>query len=288
MPQRGLPIGTQIWLRDNYPEIGPTKCAEILGIPFTIKGVRQWAFRNGVKWIRSGKPKAGQSDHMKRLRAEGKVVSPAKGSDASLAAGKKRAKMLADGVIQHPRGMLGKNHSDDFKAKQSARMKARADAGIHVFQQPRTQEQRDAVAKRNIARIGNGSTGNIYSSAKRGYRDDMPGVFFRSRWEANYARFLTFLASQGKIARWEFEKDTFWFESIRRGVRSYTPDFKVWLSDGSYYYDEVKGWMDPKSKTKLKRMAKYYPAVKINVIDGKAYREIEKKIGGAIPHWEKG
>jgi hypothetical protein len=45
--------------------------------------------------------------------------------------------------------------------------------------------------------------------------------------------------------------------------------------------------MDAKSKTKLKRMAKYHPAVDLRVIDAKAYREIDRKLGGAIPNWER-
>lgn len=185
----------------------------------------------------------------------------------------------------HPRGALGMKHSPETRERISVSQKALFASGKHGASRPKTKEERAALSERTTKRLLERPS-SVYSSAKRGYRDDMPGIFFRSRWEANYARFLTLLQRQGKIVKWEFEKDTFWFEAIRRGVRSYTPDFKVWLADGSYYYDEVKGWMDPKSKTKLKRMAKYHPNVKVNVIDSKAYREIDKKLGGAIPCWE--
>ena len=43
--------------------------------------------------------------------------------------------------------------------------------------------------------------------------------------------------------------------------------------------------MDKSSKTKLKRMAKYYPNVKIILIERKQYKEIEKW-ERLIPNWE--
>lgn len=128
--------------------------------------------------------------------------------------------------------------------------------------------------------------GAIYSNAKRGYREDLGHIFFRSRWEANYARVLNFLIEHNQIAAWEYEPETFWFESIRRGVRSYTPDFKITGVDGSVWYEEVKGFMDAKSKTKLKRMKKYHPHVAIKVIGSKEYTVLEKQLAKAIKHWE--
>lgn len=68
------------------------------------------------------------------------------------------------------------------------------------------------------------------------------------------------------ISSWEYEPDTFWFEKIKRGVRSYTPDFKIVHKDGTVEYHEVKGWMDKKSQTKIKRMAIYHPEIKLVVL----------------------
>jgi hypothetical protein len=85
--------------------------------------------------------------------------------------------------------------------------------------------------------------------------------YYRSMWEANYARYLEYLKRHHLIMDWEYEPVTFWFESIKRGVRSYKPDFRVTDSDGAVVYHEVKGFMDTKSATKLKRMSKYYPLV---------------------------
>lgn len=110
--------------------------------------------------------------------------------------------------------------------------------------------------------------------------------YFRSRWEANYARYLQWLVENGKIKSWEHEPDTFWFEKIKRGVRSYLPDFKVTEINGSVSYHEVKGWMDDRSATKLKRMKKYYPNVSVILVDTEAYNSIKKTMSRIIPGWE--
>lgn len=109
--------------------------------------------------------------------------------------------------------------------------------------------------------------------------------YYRSGWEANYACYLEWLKQLGKIKDWAHEPKVFWFEGLRRGCLSYLPDFLVVENDGQEAYHEVKGWMDGKSKTKIKRMAKYHPAVKLVVIDQKAYREINMKLSAIIPGW---
>ncbi len=116
-----------------------------------------------------------------------------------------------------------------------------------------------------------------FCNIKRGYFDiNGKKMFFRSKWEANYACYLDFLVKQKQIKKWEYEPDCFIFEEIKFGTRSYRPDFKVTNNDGSVIYHEIKGWFDDKSKLKLKRMKKYYPEVKIILIDEKQYREIAK------------
>lgn len=184
----------------------------------------------------------------------------------------------------HPRGALGMRHTDESRAKISASQRKLAAEGRHPGQtQQHTPERRQKQSVVMSERLK--SMTSVYSRCHHGRREDLGNQFFRSRWEANYARFLNLLKSQGEIAGWEYEPDTFWFEKIRRGVRSYTPDFKVTAKDGCYYV-EVKGWMDPKSKTKIKRMAKYHPDIDLRVVDAKAYQEIARKMGRAIPGWE--
>lgn len=124
---------------------------------------------------------------------------------------------------------------------------------------------------------------NDARKSKQGHYDiNGKNIFFRSLWEVNYALYLDFLISRKQIISWKYESKTFWFEAIKRGVRSYKPDFEVENNDRSICFHEVKGWMDAKSKTKLKRMAKYYPNVKMVLIEQKQYKEIIKKMSGII------
>lgn len=110
--------------------------------------------------------------------------------------------------------------------------------------------------------------------SKQGWREvGDRKVYCRSKWEHRIAIYLEFLKRNKLIAEWEHEPQTFWFENIKRGVRSYLPDFKVTNIDESHYWIEVKGYMDSKSMTKLKRFAKYYPKEEMRVIDAKWFRK---------------
>lgn len=100
--------------------------------------------------------------------------------------------------------------------------------------------------------------------------------YMRSTWEMNYAHYLDWLKKKKEIKKWEYEPDTFWFNNIRRGTCSYLPDFKIYQNDGTVVYHEVKGYMDSKSATKIKRMAKYYPNIKLIVIQKEEYKSIMK------------
>ena len=126
------------------------------------------------------------------------------------------------------------------------------------------------------------------SSHKRGRmgkREDLNGLFVRSSWEANYARYLNWLVSLGEIDKWEYEVDTFEFP-IKRGSRFYTPDFKIFNKDGSFEYHEVKGYMDQRSATKIKRFQKYYPENKLVIIDKEIYVPLSRQLRNLIPGWE--
>jgi hypothetical protein len=121
---------------------------------------------------------------------------------------------------------------------------------------------------------------------KGGRREDLNNIYFRSRWEANWARYLNFLIRQGQIRSWEFEPDTFEFIGIRRGGRFYTPDFKIINNDGSIEYHEVKGWMTGQGATKIKRMRRYHPRVKLLLVDRSQYRSVASTLSRVIPGWE--
>lgn len=122
-----------------------------------------------------------------------------------------------------------------------------------------------------------------FPNVKRGYYDiNGEEIYFRSKWEANYSLYLDFLKNRGVIKDWEFEAKTFMFEKIKLGTRSYTPDFEVTNPDDTIEYHEVKGYMTSKCKTKLKRMAKYHPDVKLVLIKQEEYYQIKKDIGTLI------
>ena len=54
-----------------------------------------------------------------------------------------------------------------------------------------------------------------FGNVKRGWFD-IAGkrLFFRSKWEANYALYLNFLVKQKQIKDWNYEKDVFIFHKI--------------------------------------------------------------------------
>jgi len=72
----------------------------------------------------------------------------------------------------------------------------------------------------------------------------------RSSWEANFARVLSVYEID-----FEFEPKVFTFP-IKRGTKAYTPDFFLQESND---WVEVKGYLDSKSKIKIKRFKRYYP-----------------------------
>ena len=168
----------------------------------------------------------------------------------------------------------GKTISEKTKLKMSKKKK-----GIKL-----SEEHKNALKKPHPTMVvkmpksmeNAGKWGNV----KSGYFDiNGKEMFFRSKWEANYALYLDFLIKQKQIFKWEYESDTFIFEKIKFGTRSYRPDFKVYDNEKDFSYHEVKGYMDAKSKTKIKRMAKYYPEIKLIIIDKDVYKDIKTKLG---------
>jgi hypothetical protein len=120
---------------------------------------------------------------------------------------------------------------------------------------------------------------NMGKRGKGGRRADLGDAYFRSTYEANYARYLNW-----RKIEWTYEQKTFWFEKIKRGTRSYTPDFFV-PSENAFH--EVKGWMDPKSATKLARMKRYHPDVKVVVVGADWFKAAERQgLCSMIPGWE--
>lgn len=184
----------------------------------------------------------------------------------------------------HPRGMAGKHHTEESRQAMTIGQKNRY---AKLVKSARSAQALKSVATR-IDRYGSGRIGkfeNAYSRCKRGKREDIGDYFFRSSWEANYARYLNMLIKNHKIAKWDYESETFIFPDVIKGQRTYLPDFKIWNNDGNICYHEVKGWMDSASRSKLKKMHKYYPEVEVIVIGPKEYKSISE-YAAMIPGWE--
>lgn len=192
-----------------------------------------------------------------------------------------RDRIAANG---HPRGMLGKKHSTEVKERLRASSTAWWDS------MSKTEREEFSTRAMRAALDKNGRLGPINprreTTWKAGWREIADRRhYFRSRWEANYARYLQWLKERGDIIDWEYEPKTFWFEGIKRGVRSYLPDFRVHELNGSKPFHEVKGWMDARSKTTLKRMAKYHPQETVILIRAKEYKALSR-FGALIGGWE--
>ena len=179
---------------------------------------------------------------------------------------------------EHPKGMKGKTHSNEYRREISDRVKKYWREVTEAEIEARRVKQVNTKIK-NGTLNSNLNCSNPYSRTKSGKREDLNNTFFRSAWEANYARYLNF----SKV-KWEFEPKTFYFKDIKRGCVYYTPDFYLPETD---QWVEVKGWMDDKSKTKLKRFKKFFPEEfsKLILITKKEYKEIEKW-KALIPGWE--
>jgi len=196
--------------------------------------------------------------------------------------------------IQRLRDYYTNTDSKRFSIKTIAKRLQRPYSGVALMasrlgltqqNRPMSDEHHRKVTEANHERCGS----SPFSQTKKGRRSDLGDAFFRSAWEANYARYLNLMVEEGLIWKWEYEPETYWFHKIKRGTRSYLPDFKVWPipnAEGIFYLVEVKGYMDPVSKTKLKRMRRYYPHITLLLLERKVYRRMSKIYGELIPNWE--
>jgi hypothetical protein len=133
--------------------------------------------------------------------------------------------------------------------------------------------------------LSTSSSGVQRQTYKGWYEIDGKKMYLKSNWEKRYAYYLDFMKKHNHIIDWEYEPDTFWFEGIKRGTNNYKPDFKVLFPSGNYEYFEVKGFMDKKSATKIKRMAKYHPTIKLRVIDKVWFSTNGKILKKVIKNW---
>lgn len=113
---------------------------------------------------------------------------------------------------------------------------------------------------------------SMHSRSKKGIREDLK-CFFRSTWEANYARYLNYIG-----VKWKYEPITYNLANNK----TYTPDFL--LEDGTIV--EIKGWLTKQGKEKLNAFTKEYPNVTVIIVTRKEYNEIKKNYQFEIEKWE--
>lgn len=176
---------------------------------------------------------------------------------------------------QHPKGMLGKHHTDSVKQKMSI-------THTRLWSDMSDTDRNILVEKIRSGHLRHSSyhtTSNAYSRCHGGTRNDL-GMYFRSSWEANIARVFNY-----KKINWEYEPCRFHFKDTHDGVNSYQPDF--FLSDLELFV-EVKGWFDDKSILRLEKFNDEYPEYYSNlvVIDSNLYRLIADEFKPKILHWE--
>lgn len=279
------------FLKEHYPKKGKKWCMEQLNI--SEGAVRQKAANLGLQargvseaWhkknkehanILRGRKRPSQALVMKRLHDEGKFPMT---ENRKNAVSVRMKKWLSDNP--HPRGFLGKKHTPEAREV----IGKKSIESWDKMPEDKKQERSVKVQKSRAA------SGNFVQPRKASWKAAWHEIggkrnYYRSKWESNYAYYLEWLKQKGHIKDWQHEPKIFWFEGIKRGTVSYLPDFCVIENNGEETYHEVKGWMDDRSKTKLKRMAKYHPNVKLILIDRKQYESLRKQVCKFVPGWEE-
>lgn len=117
----------------------------------------------------------------------------------------------------------------------------------------------------------------MFENIQRGtYQVGDKTVYFRSKWEYEYACYLEWLVRQNQIAGWWYEYYTFEFP-IKHGTTRYMPDFRVLVKENIVEWHEVKGFLTSKAKTQINRFRKYYPKEKLIIIDKEWFKSVKDK-----------
>ena len=108
-----------------------------------------------------------------------------------------------------------------------------------------------------------------------GYRADL-ALHMRSRWEANFARYL-----KAKKIAFCYEPTQFAIVLPDGKTTTYTPDFLIQDS----YFIEVKGWLRPYNKMVLANAIAQLPKP-LYLLQRTQYEWLEKYSAPNIPNWE--
>lgn len=177
------------------------------------------------------------------------------------------------------------NSDPEFKKRHSANtseaMKSpEVQAKLHVKKGPPSLAQRAHQSDALVGKRPKNITQFMHSSCVRSIHGWLElgdkKYWMRSIWERNVARYFEFLKKNGQIKEWEYEPERFIFHKVLFGNRSYLPDFRITENNGDTYFVEVKGFMDKSSAVKLKRMRKFYPQHRVDLLQKDRYCEIAR------------
>lgn len=182
----------------------------------------------------------------------------------------------------HPKGMLGKSHSDETKKILSESSKKMWKENTEYLHSPKMRR----IRSDNMSKLQLSGKFTPHSRCKM-FDVSIGGKSFlvKSVWEYDIALYFEYLKSHGYISDWNYEPKVFEFKYNTLGVRTYKPDFSVIKNDREYYI-EVKGWQDDKFKIKKGLMEKEYPDVKMLYICERQYLAIYKKHYNDIPEYK--
>ena len=181
----------------------------------------------------------------------------------------------------HPKGMLGKSHSQAFKDNMSNRM-------IQIWRNSPEilmTDYRRKVVSDNMSKM---QKEGLLNNVSRCYNTRLiinDNIYnLKSNWEFNIVLYLEYQKALNLIDNWSYESKRFTFDINDFGIRSYTPDFFI-SKNGVDRIIELKGWFDEKSKNKQILMNRFYPNVEIDLWDEDMYHFIEREYKHKINLW---
>ena len=146
-------------------------------------------------------------------------------------------------------------------------------------------ETRTKISLANTRRPG--WTTQRFQHIKHGYRDDIPGHWMRSSWDANIYRWCRWLTEQGVIEKFGYEVTKVPYRVMRKpGTRHYIPDFTILSIDGVTAHWEVKGYFSDADKRKMRYVMDQHPELNIALMTQEYYRLVEREYSHLVPNWE--
>lgn len=181
----------------------------------------------------------------------------------------------------HPKGMKGKKHTDENKSLFSKLSKERwTTPNSPLRTEEQTQRRSDAM---HNARVNGLIT--PHSNRKEIHATICGRNFhFMSSWEHSVALMLEELKKEGVITFWDYEHYRFIFHDVKKGIRSYMPDFTIVNSMGKTIHIEVKGWKMATGMKRIEMFKERYPNETLYIIDNNEYRKAISQ-AGYIPRY---